>query len=102
LGSKLSVTFIYLVYCLGGEPRGGLLPRWNGKSKAARGEREGERERGRAMTLDQVDTIQDLKAWLRENMPGATLKEGEGGITISTGLESTMGGYLYPIEREGE
>jgi hypothetical protein len=54
------------------------------------------------MTLDQVNTIQDLKAWLRENMPGATLEEGEGGITISTGLESTMGGYLYPIEREGE
>jgi hypothetical protein len=54
------------------------------------------------MTLNGVDTIQDLKAWLRENMPGATLKEGEGGITISTGLESTMGGYLYPIEREGE
>ena len=53
------------------------------------------------MTLDEVNTIQDLKAWLLENMPGATLKEGEGGITISTGLVSTMGGYLYPIEREG-
>lgn len=54
------------------------------------------------MTLDEVDTIQDLKAWLRENMPGATLEEGEGEVKISTGLESTMGGYLYPIEREGK
>jgi hypothetical protein len=54
------------------------------------------------MTLDQVDTIQDLKAWLGENMPGATLNEEEGEIKISTGLVSTMGGYLYPIEREGK
>jgi hypothetical protein len=54
------------------------------------------------MNLDEIDTLNELKEWAKENMPGATLKEGEGGITISTGLESTMGGYLYPIEREGE
>jgi PHP family Zn ribbon phosphoesterase len=50
------------------------------------------------MTLDEIDTLSDLKLWLSENMPTATLTEGEGGITISTGLESTMGGYLSPIE----
>ena len=54
------------------------------------------------MTLDEIDTLNDLKIWLSENMPTAKLAEGEGGITISTGLESTMGGYLSPIEREGE
>jgi hypothetical protein len=52
------------------------------------------------MTLDQIDTLSDLKLWLSENMPTATLAEGEGGITISTGLESTMGGYLSPIGAE--
>ena len=50
------------------------------------------------MTLDEIDTLNDLKIWLSENMPTAKLAEGEGGITISTGLESTMGGYLSPIE----
>ena len=54
------------------------------------------------MELDHVDTFSDLKLWLSENMPTATLAEGEGGITISTGLESAMGGYLSPIEREGD
>lgn len=54
------------------------------------------------MTLDGIDTLSDLKLWLSENMPTATLVEGEGGITISTGLESTMGGYLSPIEGEGK
>ena len=54
------------------------------------------------MTLEGVDTLNDLKLWLSENMPAATLCEGEGGITISTGLVSTMGGYLYPIEKESE
>ena len=50
----------------------------------------------------ELDTLNDLKLWLSENMPAATLSEGEGGITINTGLESSMGGYLHPIEREGE
>jgi hypothetical protein len=54
------------------------------------------------MTLDQIDTLSDLKLWLSENIPTATLSEGESGITINTGLESTMGGYLSIIERESE
>jgi len=52
------------------------------------------------MQLKEVDTIQDLKLWVEENMPGATVEEGEGGIVIRTNLISTMGGYLH--EREGE
>lgn len=52
------------------------------------------------MQLQEVDTLQDLKIWVEENMQGATVEEGEGGIVIRTGLVSTMGGYLH--EREGE
>jgi hypothetical protein len=54
------------------------------------------------MTLDQIYTIGDLKLWLSENIPTATLSEGESGIVINTGLESTMGGYLSVIEGEAE
>jgi hypothetical protein len=55
----------------------------------------------RVMQLNEVDTIQDLKIWVKENMPGARLTEDSAGdIVIHTGLISTMGGYLH--EREGE
>lgn len=52
------------------------------------------------MQLQEVDTIQDLRVWVEENMQGATVEEGEGGVIIRTNLISTMGGYLH--EREGE
>ena len=52
------------------------------------------------MQLQEVDTIQELKLWVEENMQGAAVEEGEGGIIIRTNLGSSMGGYLY--EREGE
>ena len=53
------------------------------------------------MNLGEVDTIQDLKLWVGENMPSARLTEDSGGdIVIHTGLMSTMGGYLH--EREGD
>ena len=53
------------------------------------------------MQLQEVDTIQDLKMWVEENMPGAYV-ESEGEVTIHTGLSTSMGGYLHPIEKEGE
>ena len=53
------------------------------------------------MKLQEIDTIQDLKLWVAENMPGAYV-ESEGEVTIHTGLISTMGGYLHPIEKEAE
>jgi hypothetical protein len=53
------------------------------------------------MQLQEIDTLQDLKVWVEENMPGAYV-ESEGEVTIYTGLTSTMGGYLHSIEREGE
>ena len=52
------------------------------------------------MQLQEIDTLQDLKLWVEENMNGAIVEEGEGGIVIRTNLISTMGGYLH--EREGE
>ena len=52
------------------------------------------------MMIGEVDTIQDLKLWVEENMPGAIVEEGEGGIIIRTNLISTMGGYLF--EGEGK
>lgn len=54
------------------------------------------------MMLQEIDTIQDLIEWARENMPEALIVETEGEIVIQTGLQSTMGGYLHPVEREGE
>ena len=59
-----------------------------------------ERERVKVMQLQEIDTIQDLKVWVEENMQGASVEESEGGIIIRTNLISTMGGYLH--EREGE
>jgi hypothetical protein len=53
------------------------------------------------LSLSEVDTIQELKEWVSENMPGARLTEDSAGdIVIHTGLHSTMGGYLH--EREAE
>jgi len=55
----------------------------------------------KVIQLNEIDTIQDLKLWVEENMPGARLTEDSAGdIVIHTGLISTMGGYLY--EKEGE
>lgn len=55
------------------------------------------------MQLEEIDTLQDLKLWVEENMPGAYV-ESEGEITIHTGLASSMGGYLYLLSdvKEGE
>lgn len=52
------------------------------------------------MQLQEIDTIQDLKIWVEENMPKASVEEGEGGIVIRTNLGSAMGGYLYEKEEE--
>ena len=52
------------------------------------------------MQLEEIDTLQDLKVWVEENMQGAIVEEGEGGIVICTNLGSSMGGYLF--EREAE
>jgi hypothetical protein len=51
------------------------------------------------MNLQEVDTIQDLKEWVKENMPGAGVStDMYGNVVIHTNLVDTMGGYLYPKE----
>lgn len=51
------------------------------------------------MKLDEVETLNELKEWVKIKFPtGANVVEGEGGIVINTGLESSMGGYLHPID----
>jgi hypothetical protein len=53
------------------------------------------------MELTEVDTIQDLKEWVEENMQGARLTvDSAGDIVIHTGLMSTMGGYLHKTGEE--
>lgn len=53
------------------------------------------------MQLQEIDTIQDLRKWVSENLKGALVEEGEE-IVIRTGLISTMGGYLHPAKGEEE
>lgn len=51
------------------------------------------------MKLQEIDTIQDLKEWVEENMQGAEVYEDmHGTLVIRTNLVSTMGGYLYKKE----
>ena len=58
-------------------------------------------EGGEGVKLQEVDTIQDLKEWVEENMPGARLTvDSMGDVVIHTGLHSTMGGYLHEREEE--
>ena len=53
------------------------------------------------MKLQEIDTIQDLREWVEENMKGARLTvDSMGDIVIHTGLISTMGGYLHEREEE--
>lgn len=53
------------------------------------------------MQLQEIDTIQELREWVKENMPKASVREDmHGTLIIHTNLISTMGGYLH--EREGE
>ena len=53
------------------------------------------------MELNAVDTLQDLRLWVEENMPTARIEQDENGILlINTGLIPTMGGYLEPIREE--
>jgi hypothetical protein len=55
------------------------------------------------MQLGEIDTLQDLKLWVEENMKGADIYEDMyGTLVIRTNLISTMGGYLHERESESE
>jgi len=53
-------------------------------------------------TLNTVDTIQDLREWVKENFPNALVVDADDEVIIQMGVVATMGGYLEPIEREEE
>jgi hypothetical protein len=52
------------------------------------------------MNLTEIDTIQDLTEWVKENLPNAIVVDCDDEIVIQTGLISTMGGYLHEKEEE--
>ena len=48
------------------------------------------------MQLQEIDTIQDIKEWVIENMPNADVYEDMyGTLVIRTNLGVAMGGYLF-------
>jgi hypothetical protein len=53
------------------------------------------------MDIAEVETKEDLQAWIIQFMPEAKVELSSEGIVIKTGMDVAMGGYLYPIkERE--
>jgi hypothetical protein len=55
------------------------------------------------MQLQEIDTLQDLKLWVQENMKGADVYEDMyGTLVIRTNLISTMGGYLSEREEDSD
>ena len=54
------------------------------------------------MQLQEVETVNDLQAWVNENLaPGKVVLDG-GEVVIRTGLTVEMNGVLYPLEWENE
>jgi len=53
------------------------------------------------MDIAEVDTKEDLQAWIIQFMPDAKVELSSEGVVIKTGMDVAMGGYLYPVkERE--
>lgn len=53
------------------------------------------------MQLQEIDTLQDLKIWVEEHMPSASVREDmHGTLIIHTNLVATMGGYLHTQDEE--
>jgi len=47
-----------------------------------------------------MDTVQDLKNFVSENMPGATVVLDGDELVVRTGLGFDMGTILYPLNEE--
>lgn len=50
--------------------------------------------------LNAIETIQDLREWVSENLPNAYIESTESEVVIHLGLVETMGGYLEVAEEE--
>lgn len=54
------------------------------------------------MDISEVETVSELRQWIIQFLPNATVQLSDTDVIIKTGLDVAMGGYLYPIEREGK
>jgi hypothetical protein len=54
------------------------------------------------MDFNQVETVSELRQWIIQFLPNATVQLSDTDVIIKTGLDVAMGDYLYPIEREGK
>jgi hypothetical protein len=52
------------------------------------------------MSIAEVETKEDLQAWIIQFMPEAKVELSSEGIVIKTGMDVAMGGYLYPISQK--
>ena len=51
------------------------------------------------MKIQEVETLEHLREWVKENLPGALVELSDKDVIIRTGLDIDLGGYLHPIER---
>jgi hypothetical protein len=49
------------------------------------------------MDIAEVETIDELRTWITQFMPEATVEFSDGSVIIKTGMDIAMGGYLTPL-----
>ena len=54
------------------------------------------------MDIAEVETIDDLRKWIVQYLPDAVVQLSDNDIIIKTGMDISMGGYLYPIKERNE
>lgn len=55
------------------------------------------------MQLQEVETVNDLRAWVTENLAPAKVEiDTNGEVVIMTGMTVEMNGVLYPLECDSE
>ena len=54
------------------------------------------------MDIAEVETKEQLQAWISQFMPEAKVELSSEGVVIKTGMDVAMGGYLYPMSERYE
>lgn len=55
------------------------------------------------MDIKEVETVNDLRAWVTENLAPAKVEiDTNGEVVIMTGMTVEMNGVLYPLECDSE
>ena len=55
------------------------------------------------MDIKEVETVNDLRAWVTENLAPAKVEiDTNGEVVIMTGMTVEMNGVLYPLEWDSE